>query len=308
MRLAAVDLGSNSTRLLIADLDDEGRLTELERRATVTRLGQGVDRTGSLDPVAITRVTDELMVVRRLLDDHHVERAVGVLTSAVRDADNGPEFTARVRDEFGIDARTIPGEQEAALTFLGATSGREPSDERIAVVDVGGGSTEFVVGRGREVDFSVSVQAGVVRQSERHVEHDPPHNDELIEMADDVRTIFAEAVPDEVRAGVDSVIAVAGTATSCAAMAQELDPYDPDRVHGYRLTLAEIEQLLARLAQMEESERRRVAGLQPDRAPTIVAGCVLLSNALRLFDARACEVSEHDILRGAVIAAATGDL
>ncbi|WP_320671040.1 Ppx/GppA phosphatase family protein [Patulibacter defluvii] len=308
MRLAAVDLGSNSTRLLIADLDDEGRLTELERRSTVTRLGQGVDRDGRLNPTAVTRVTDELAVVRRLLDEHRVERVVGVLTSAVRDAEDGAAFTARVRDEFGIDARTIPGEQEAALTFLGATSGRAPSNDRIAVVDVGGGSTEFVIGRGQEVEFRVSTQAGVVRQTERHVDHDPPRHDELTAMAEDVRAIFAAAVPEEVRRGVDAIIAVAGTATSCAAIAQELDPYDADRVHGYRLTLAEIESLLARLAQMDEPERRRVPGLQPDRAPTIVAGCVLLSNALRQFDAVACEVSEHDILRGAVIAAATGQL
>jgi len=307
MRLAAVDLGSNSTRLLIADLDDAGRIEEIARRATVTRLGAGVDRTGRLDPAAIDRVVDELVVVHELLDRHGVERTVGVLTSAVRDAENGPELTSIVRDRFGIDARTIPGEREAQLTFLGATGGRD-DDRRVAVVDVGGGSTEFVVGRaGDGVEFRVSVQAGVVRQGERHVHHDPPRGEELHAMADDVRAIFADAVPEPVRAGVEAVIAVAGTATSCAAMSQELDPYDPSRVDGYVLTLAEIEELLARLAQMEEPDRRRVRGLQPDRAPTIVPGCVLLATALRTFDVRECEVSEHDILEGTLIAALTGD-
>ncbi len=308
MRLAAVDMGSNSTRLLIADLDAEGRLTELHRRATVTRLGQGVDRTGRLDPAAIERVTTELGVIRGLLDEHGVERAVGVLTSAVRDAENGADFTATVRDAYGIEAQTIPGEREAALTFLGATSGRPPEDRPVAVVDIGGGSTEFVVGHDGAATFSVSTQAGVVRQSERHVHHDPPQHDELAAMADDVRAIYDAAVPGDVRATVGTVIAVAGTATSCAAMAQELEPYDQAKVHGYRLTLAQVEELTARLAQMTEDERREVRGLQRDRAPTIVAGCVLLGVALREFGVNEAEVSEHDILRGAIIAAARGEL
>ncbi|CAB4912763.1 unannotated protein [freshwater metagenome] len=306
MRLAAVDLGSNSTRLLIADLEDDGRLTEVVRRATVTRLGHGVDRTGRLDDRALDRVRAELLVVRGLLAEHGVERAVGVLTSAVRDAENGAELTDHVRT-LGIDARTIPGEREAELTFLGATSGRPAEDRPVAVVDIGGGSTELVVGHAGAPGFAVSTQAGVVRHGERHVHHDPPDPDELAALADDARGIFSAAVPDDVRASVGRVIAVAGTATSCAAMIQELDPYDPERVHGFVLSLAEVDELTARLALLDEPERREVVGLQADRAPTIVAGCVLLSVALRAFGVKECEVSEHDILRGAIIAAATGD-
>jgi exopolyphosphatase/guanosine-5'-triphosphate,3'-diphosphate pyrophosphatase len=307
MRLAAVDLGSNSTRLLIADLDADGRLTEVVRRSTVTRLGHGVERTGRLDEAAVGRVLIELQVVRGLLDEHGVARAVGVLTSAVRDADNGDELTAQVR-ALGIDAHTIPGEREAELTFLGATSGRAAEDRPVAVVDIGGGSTELIVGMvgddGRR--FSVSTQAGVVRHSERHIHHDPPEPEELVALADDARTIVDAAVPAEVRADVGTVIAVAGTATTCASIIQELDPYDPSRTHGYRLALAEVDELTARLAQMDEAERRTVHGLHPDRAPTVVAGCVLLSVVLRALGAKECEVSEHDILRGVVIAAATG--
>lgn len=306
MRLASVDLGSNSTRLLIADLDDDGRLTEIVRRATVTRLGHGVDRTGRLDDDALERVVAELHVLRRLLDEHEVQRAVGVLTSAVRDAENGAELTRRVR-ALGIDAKTIPGEREAALTFLGATSGRPPEERPVAVVDIGGGSTEVVVGHVGRPEFSVSTQVGVVRHSERHVHHDPPEDGELQALAADARATFAEALPEDVRRSVGTVIAVAGTSTSCAAMVQELEPYDPERVHGSRLSRAEVDELTAKLAQMDEGERRDVAGLHPDRAPTIVAGCVLLSTVLRAFDAGECEVSEHDILRGAIIAAATGD-
>ncbi len=306
MRLASVDLGSNSTRLLIADLDEDGHLTEVVRRATVTRLGQGVDRSGRLDDAALRRVHDELDVVQGFLEEHGVERAVGVLTSAVRDAENGDELTEHVRS-LGIDAKTIPGEREAELTFLGATSGRPAADRPVAVVDVGGGSTELVLGEVAAPTFAVSTQAGVVRHGERHLHHDPPEQDELVALADDARGVIADAVPLDLRRCVGTLIAVAGTATSCAAMVQELDPYDPEKVHGFVLSLAEIDELTARLAQMDEAERRTVPGLHPDRAPTIVAGCVLLSVVLRAFGVEECEVSEHDILRGALIAAATGD-
>ncbi|MEV4418755.1 Ppx/GppA family phosphatase [Patulibacter sp. NPDC049589] len=307
MRLAAVDLGSNSTRLLIADIDTEGRMTEIVHRATVTRLGHGVDRTGRLDGAAVDRVLAELGTVRVLLDQHEVERTVGVLTSAVRDAANGSELTERVR-ALGIDARTIPGEREAELTFLGATGGRAPEDRPVAVVDIGGGSTELVVGHvGGDPEFVVTTQAGVVRQGERHLRHDPPDGDELTALADEARSIFAAALPEDVARRVGTVIAVAGTPTSAASILEEYDEYVPDRTHGYRLELAQVDELTARLAQMDEAERRTVVGLHPDRAPTMVAGCILLSVVLRAFGVQECEVSEHDILRGAIIAAATGD-
>ncbi|MBF6620697.1 MAG: Ppx/GppA family phosphatase [Patulibacter sp.] len=308
MRFAAVDMGSNSTRLLIADLDADGHLTEIARRSTVTRLGHRVDETGRLDPAAIERLTAELTVVRGLLDEHQVGRAVGVMTSAVRDAENGPELMETVRERFAIEALLIPGQQEAALTYLGATSGRGSAPHPVAVIDVGGGSTEFVIGHDSTFDFSVSVQAGVVRQSERHLRHDPPRPDEIRAMSDEAAEIFGAAVPADARRDVGAVIAVAGTATSCASMLLGLERYDKERVHGFDLPLAEIETLLAELAQLDDEERRNVRGLQPDRSPTIVAGCVLLAEALRTFGVKRCEVSEHDILRGVIIATAQGTL
>ncbi|MCK9250678.1 MAG: Ppx/GppA family phosphatase [Solirubrobacteraceae bacterium] len=309
MRLAAVDLGSNSTRLLIADLDDAGRLTDVERRSTVTRLGHGVDRNGRLDPAAVDRVAEELVIVRALLDRHGVERAVGVMTSAVRDAEDGGRFEAMVRDRFAIDARTISGTREAELTYRGATAGRDdPAGARIAVVDIGGGSTEIIVGDDRGIAFSTSVQAGVVRHGERFLAHDPPESDELVALAGDARGRFAAAVPPEHRTGVDTVIAVAGTATTCATIDLEISAYDPDRVHGYRLPLARVDELLAYLSSMDVDERARVTGLDPSRAPTIVPGCVLLAEVVRLFDVRELEASDHDILRGIIVATATGGL
>ena len=189
---------------------------------------------------------------------------------------------ARLRDEFGIGTRTITGEEEARLTFLGATSGRARGGGPVLVVDIGGGSTEFVVGEpGAEPDFHASTRAGSVRQTERHIKGDPPHPDQVADMADEVRAIITGDVPAEVRRSVERGIAVAGTATSLAAIDQELEPHDPEKVHGYQLELGACERMLALLAELSLERRRQVAGLHPDRAPTIVAGAVILIEAMR---------------------------
>lgn len=304
MRVAVVDIGTNSTRLLVADVDpDAGSIQELERRSTVTRLGHGVDATGALAPDAMQRVFDTLTTYRVLIDEHAATANLAVLTSAVRDASNGPAFAARVREDFALDARVLSGHEEAQLTFLGAMSGRPsaPTGEPIVVIDIGGGSTEFVVGAGRTAGFHTSLHAGVVRMSERHIHSDPPAPDELHALAQDVRATLLDGLPADERAPVRHGIAVAGTATSAASIDQELDPYDPARVHGYRLALATVELLLARLADMDEGERRQVVGLHPDRAPTIVAGMILLEESMRAFELEQVEVSEHDILYGGAL-------
>ena len=302
MRVAVVDLGTNSTRLLVADVQPDGAMTELERHSTVTRLGQGVDASGALAPEAMQRVFDTLGRYRAIVDEHGATETTGVLTSAVRDAANGAEFTARVRDDFGFDARTLSGDQEAQLSFLGATSARDPdAPSPVVVIDIGGGSTEFVVGERGEVVFFVSTQAGSVRQGERFLSTDPPAPDELAALAEEVRDIFGRGAPGDVRASVTAGVAVAGTATQLAAIDQALEPYDSTRVHGYRLDRAACERMLAQLAQLPEAQRREVPGLDPARAPTIVAGAILMLEAMRAFDLGVVEVSEHDILRGAAL-------
>jgi exopolyphosphatase/guanosine-5'-triphosphate,3'-diphosphate pyrophosphatase len=303
MRVAVIDFGTNSTRLLVADVAG-GRVTELDRRTNVTRLGQGVDATGRLADEAIERVLATVAGYRAAIDDLGAERIVAVATSAVRDSANGDEFRARLRDGFDIDARTISGDQEAQLTFLGATSGRADGDETL-VIDIGGGSTELVVGRaGAEPEFHVSTQAGSVRQTERHLPSDPVPASELQPLRDEVRGIIEAAAPEDVRNSVEAGIAVAGTATSLAAIDQGLDPYDPDRVHGYSLTLAAAERILAMLAGLPLERRRAVPGLHPDRAPTIVAGAAILAEAMGAFALDAVEVSEADILHGVALSAA----
>jgi exopolyphosphatase / guanosine-5'-triphosphate,3'-diphosphate pyrophosphatase len=307
MRVAVVDIGTNSTRLLIADVSPEGAVSELVRRSVVTRLGDGVDATGALSGQAIARVFAALDGFRGELDRLAPDANLAVLTSAVRDAANGPQFAARVRDDYALDARVLSGDEEAQLTFLGAMSGRPLTPEPTVVIDIGGGSTEFVVGVGRTAGFHTSLPAGVVRMSERHIHSDPPSSEELQALALDVRVTLRQGLPLEVRAPVKAGIAVAGTATSAASIDQQLDPYDPARVHGYPLLLATVEMLLARLADMTEQERRRVVGLDPDRAPTIVAGMILLSEAMNVMGLEEVEVSEHDILYGGALRLARGD-
>jgi exopolyphosphatase/guanosine-5'-triphosphate,3'-diphosphate pyrophosphatase len=301
MRVAVVDIGTNSTRLLLAEVAPDGSLTDVLRQSRVTRLGAGVDSEGRLQPEAVERTCRTLADYRTLIDRHHSEANLAVLTSAVRDARDGADFAERVRREYGLDARTLSGEEEAALMFLGAMSDRDPSPEPTVVIDIGGGSTEFVVGHDRLADFHVSLQAGVVRMSERHIHTDPPAPAELQSLARDTRVIYLGGLPPQERAPVRRGIAVAGTATSAAAIDLELEPYDPVRVHRHPLQLATVELLLARLADMDEARRRRVVGLHPDRAPTIVAGMILLAEALRAFELERVEVSEHDILRGGAL-------
>jgi len=277
--VAVIDIGTNTTRLLVADVED-GEVTELERRTTITSLGQGVDATGRLAQEAMDRVAAAIGEYRELIDRLGAEPVVALATSAMRDSENGPEFRDLLRERFGIEARTISGDEEARLTFLGATSGRDDDGESV-VIDIGGGSTEYVVGRpGHEPTFHVSTQMGAVRFTERF--------DDLDEMAKAVR----ETVPE---LSVERGIAVAGTATSLAAID------GADDVHGYRLSLPTCERLVAMLAALSVEERRHVRGLHPDRAPTIVAGAVILTESVRSIGLEAIEVSARDILHGAAL-------
>jgi exopolyphosphatase / guanosine-5'-triphosphate,3'-diphosphate pyrophosphatase len=289
-RVAVIDIGSNTTRLLVAEVED-GHVAELERRTKITRLGQDVDATGRLADEAKDRVSETIAGYREVIDRAGADKIVAVATSAMRDSENGPEFHDYLKDKFGVDARTISGDEEARLTFLGATSGRDDDGETV-VIDIGGGSTEYVAGRpGAEPRFHTSTQMGSVRFTERFLKSDPPSADEMQALADAVRN----TVPD---VEATHAIAVAGTATSLAAID------GADEVHGYRLTLAACERIAAMLAGKTVEERRKVDGLHPDRAPTIVAGAVILTESIRTLGLSGVEVSDHDILHGAALAAA----
>jgi exopolyphosphatase / guanosine-5'-triphosphate,3'-diphosphate pyrophosphatase len=298
-RIAVVDIGTNSTRLLVAEVG-AGSLRELARESVVTRLGEGVEATGRLGDEPQARVYAVLDRYAEAIERHGANIRTAVMTSAVRDAANGGEFAAVVRDRYGLEAATLSGDEEARLTSLGATATRAGSDP-VVVIDIGGGSTELVVGAGDALVFHVSTQVGVVRHSERHLHTDPPTGDELAALARDARAAIEAAVPADVRAQPSVGIGVGGTATQLASIDLGLVEHDRDRVEGHAVSVERLEELRDRLAALPLVERRQVRGLDPARAPTIVAGAVILREVLGAFALDGFEASERDILWGVAL-------
>src|SRR3954447_14163955 len=251
MRVAAVDLGTNSTRLLVADVDD-GSVAEVVRRLAITRLGEGVDRSGALLPEATGRVHTVLEEYGREATSLGAGRVLAVATSAVRDASNGAEFLAGVASRYGWTARLLSGEEEAQMTFSGVTSERSLAAETL-LIDIGGGSTELLVGGPHGVGFATSLQAGSVRLTERFLGTDPPTAAELEAAAAQVRDLLPSL-------DVDSAIGVAGTITTVAAIDLGLHDYDPARIHGHRISRAAADRVLADLAALPLVERAEVPG------------------------------------------------
>jgi exopolyphosphatase/guanosine-5'-triphosphate,3'-diphosphate pyrophosphatase len=287
-RVGAVDLGTNSTRLLVADVDG-GALADVLRRTAITRLGEGVDARRRLLPVPVARVRNVLADFRREAEALGAERVVAVATSAVRDAENGEAFLGEIEWSYGFETRLLSGDEEAALTLRGVASGGDLPPGTV-VLDVGGGSTELI-GDG----LRVSVDVGSVRLTERFLHGDPPTPDELDAAAAAVRAVLPPA-------RVERIVGVAGTVTTIAAL--ELRGHDPRRVHGYRLPLGRVEAQLDRLASLPVVERRELAGLEPARAPVIVGGVLVVREALRHFGVDELEVSERELLDGAALLAA----
>jgi exopolyphosphatase / guanosine-5'-triphosphate,3'-diphosphate pyrophosphatase len=301
-RVGAIDLGTNSTRLLVAEVED-GRARELERDVRVTRLGEGVDERRRLLPLPVARVRNVLVDYRRLLDAHAAERTLAIATSAVRDAENGEAFLGEIEWSYGFATRLLSGHDEALLTFRGVTSERALTPGTV-ILDIGGGSTELVCGGQEGVRWHDSLDIGSVRLTERHLRSDPPTSDELAACAAAVRSLLGERVPEELRADAGAVVGVAGTVTSLAGLDLGLGEYDRDRVHGHVLSADGLQRQLERLASVPVAERRGMRPLDPERAPVIVAGAVIAREALAFFRVDALEVSERDILDGAALAAA----
>jgi exopolyphosphatase/guanosine-5'-triphosphate,3'-diphosphate pyrophosphatase len=307
-RRAAIDIGTVTTRLLVADVSDT-EVREVVRRSAITHLGEGWTTTGTLSEAGMARVEAAITSFAEELAELGADRVAAVATSAARDAANGAVFLDRL-EAAGIRPEIITGVREASLTFRGATwSGRA---DGTLVVDIGGGSTELILG---EADARVSEQgpgapAGVAaarsidvgarRVTELFLASDPPTADELARatawVADELRPFFgmlAERPRD--------MVSVAGTATSVAAIALELEPYDPERVHGYRIDGAGLHDVLDRISAMTLEERRRLRGLEPERAGVIVGGALILATVLALAGLASTLVSEHDILYGIVL-------
>jgi len=306
--VAVIDMGSNSTRLLVADLSDPAHPRELERRSMVTALARGVDSSGQLSPEAIDDVCAVVDGYLEIARAHDADPVLAVATSAVRDAGNGEAFIAELRERFALEAKVIDGGTEARLTYSGATAGREVKGPTL-VFDIGGGSTELIVGGGSDDDdqeelaFRASLQVGVVRHSERYLTSDPPEAAELEALADSIGEELAAARASYGGATPSHAIAVAGTPLSMAAIELGLDPADADAAEGHVVGIGFLQRQLGRLASLPIEERRGVQGLDPDRAPTIVTGVVILIATMRAFGIDQVEVSRNDILLGAALAA-----
>ncbi|MEW9554213.1 exopolyphosphatase [Nonomuraea sp. NPDC050783] len=308
MRVAAVDCGTNSVRMLIADVGEE-RIDDVERLMEIVRLGQGVDRTGRLAPDALDRTFKAMRAYRELIDRHGASAIRVVATSATRDAANREEFVAGVREIFGVEPEVVSGAEEAELSFTGATRGLlrlSPETEvpqgplpPYLVVDIGGGSTEFVVGS-EHAEAALSVDVGCVRLTERHLKDagDPAPERALEAVVADI-----EAALDRVEAEVPvrrarTLVGLAGSVTTVAGVALDLPAYDPERIHHARLSAEQVHDVTRRLLAMTHGERAALGVMHPGRVDVIGAGALILDRIVRRFAFSQVIVSEHDILDG----------
>ncbi|OKJ70369.1 Ppx/GppA phosphatase family protein [Streptomyces sp. CB02460] len=305
-RVAAIDCGTNSIRLLVADADPvTGELVEYARRMEIVRLGQGVDRTGRLAPEALERTFAACRSYADVIKEHGAERIRFVATSASRDAENRDDFVRGVRDILGVEPEVISGDQEAAFSFTGATkelTGRDDLAKPYLVVDIGGGSTEFVVGDDR-VSAARSVDIGCVRLTERHlvrdgVVSDPPSAEGAEAIRADVAAALDLAEETVPLASAATLVGLAGTVTTVAAMALGLEEYDSEAIHHSRVSLEQVREITARLLASSHAERAAIGAMHLGRVDVIPAGALILQAVMERTGAREVVVSEHDILDG----------
>ena len=299
-RVAAIDCGTNSIRLLIAEAHADGEYTDRTRLMRVVRLGEGIDTTGVISPAALERTFAACDEYASLIQAADVRALRFVATSASRDARNREEFVAGVQSRLGVTPEVISGAEEAQLSFAGAVSSapvRAGAPTPRLVVDIGGGSTEFVLGDERPW-ASRSVNIGCVRLFERHLRHDPPSAGELAELAADADRAIAEAATEVDLTEADSLVGVAGTVTTVAALALDLPEYDPAAIHGSRISAAQVTAITEQLAAMTHAERLALPVMHPGRADVIVSGAVILQRIVEAVGVSEIVVSEHDILDG----------
>jgi exopolyphosphatase / guanosine-5'-triphosphate,3'-diphosphate pyrophosphatase len=300
-RVAAVDCGTNSLRLLVADVDVDGaEITDVARRMEIVRLGQGVDRTGRLAPEALARTTDVLRDYAGIIAGSAARAVRMVATSATRDASNTADFTRQVKEILGVAPEVLTGREEAALSFTGATAELVGTQHGpFLVVDIGGGSTEFVLGEaGEPAVHALSVDIGCVRMTERHLHGDPPSRDEVVAATADIDAALdavADAVP--VRQA-RTLIGLAGSVTTVAAIAMALPGYDAARIHHSRVSAAAVHEVTRSLLAQTRAERALVPVMHPGRVDVIGGGALVLDRTMQRFGFGQVLVSEHDILDG----------
>ncbi|MGW6293150.1 Ppx/GppA phosphatase family protein [Streptomyces sp. NPDC055058] len=305
-RVAAIDCGTNSIRLLVADAHPgTGELTDLDRRMTIVRLGEGVDRTGRLAPQALERTFAACRAYAEIIERHGAERTRFVATSASRDAENRDDFVRGVVDILGVEPEVITGDQEAAFSFTGATkelTGRTDLRRPFLVVDIGGGSTEFVLGDDR-VRAARSVDVGCVRMTERHLVRDgavtdPPTAGQVAAMRADIESALDLAEKTVPLREAHTLVGLAGSVTTVSAIAQDLPGYDSAAIHHSRISRERVREISEWLLRSTHAERAAVPSMHPGRVDVIAAGALVLLAVMERVDAREVVASEHDILDG----------
>jgi exopolyphosphatase/guanosine-5'-triphosphate,3'-diphosphate pyrophosphatase len=295
-RVAAVDCGTNSIRLLVADLDGRTK-TDLHREMRIVRLGQGVDRTGVLDPAALERTRLALVDYAAVCAELGVDKTRMVATSATRDARNRSDFVALVEAALGVTPEVITGDEEAALSFTGATADLDPADGPFLVMDIGGGSTELVLGT-TSVEAARSVDVGCVRLTERHLLSDPPTAAEIAAARSDVDAGLAQVLEVVPASRARTAIGLAGSVTTVAALALGLTAYDAEQIHLSRLSAKQVRRITAELLAMTRAERAALPVMHPGRVDVIGGGALVLERAMTLLGLVEVVVSESDILDG----------
>jgi len=297
-RVAAIDCGTNSIRLLVADVDQTARtLVDLDRRMVIVRLGQDVDRTGRLAPEALERTFAACDEYARVIADLGSQTVRFVATSASRDASNRDEFVAGVRARLGVDPEVIPGAEEAALSFTGAVRGLPTLSAPVVVVDIGGGSTEFVRG-GDSLESAWSVNVGCVRMTERHLRSDPPTVAEIQAATSDIDRAIDEAAEHVDLGAIASLVGVAGSVTTVAALHLGLAEYDSNAIHASTLPADAVRTLSDELLAMTRQQRAQLAVMHPGRVDVIGAGALVLRRIVDRTGVSSLTVSETDILDG----------
>jgi exopolyphosphatase/guanosine-5'-triphosphate,3'-diphosphate pyrophosphatase len=301
MRLAGVDIGTLTCRLLIADLPHGGKLKEVRSERRILRLGEGVDQTKQLSIAAMDRVIHCLREWRDVIDGYRVEACTAVATSAVRDAENRDEFLDRVKREAGFEVELISGEEEARRTMLGISSGLPHGVTDVLALDIGGGSTEFILDRPGENPVVRSIDIGVVRLCERLLHHDPPANEEIQQAREWVARETKAAVADMGNYQTATFVGTAGTITSLAAMAQKLPTYEPARIHNYQLQLSTIQEIEQTLLSRKKTDRVGLPGLEKGREEVIAAGAIIIRTIMETLAMTSVLVSDLGLREGVLI-------
>ncbi|MDI3481040.1 MAG: exopolyphosphatase / guanosine-5-triphosphate,3-diphosphate pyrophosphatase [Tepidanaerobacteraceae bacterium] len=301
MRVAVIDMGSNSIRLLLGEYTAK-KVVSLDKRLITTRLGRGVAKNGRLDEASMHDTISALEFFKKIAKDNKCDKILAFATSAVREAVNGKDFIHIIREKIGIDVEIISGEKEGVLSFKGARAGLGIKGSAL-VVDIGGGSTEFCVGDDEGFE-SFSIPAGAVRLTQKYLHSDPPIDEEIQTAQSAVNELmenFVQRRASMLKDGFFTAVGVGGTITSLAAMIQKLTVYDPAKVHGFSMKQEDVKTVFESLCRMTTEERKKIPGISPQRADIITAGVIILRQIMQKLDISVIKASESDLMEGYII-------